>query len=180
MLSNLLFHNNCTVWGQYYSLLWGAYNSQHYLSWSPCYRIHAVSVVSNNVESLYQRIQKHLDEFKVQTSAKDLVNMIGGYMGERYGKCTEEDLSKWMCIKTHSSGESGWRLHGLDPPCPHVFSLVLPPKIWVHASLASRVISREVCSEAFNNGHPKAEHNKLCSPIAASPFCISRAWAVVF
>ena len=64
---------------------------------SPCCRIHAVTVVSKNVEYIYQRIQKHLDELKVQASSRDLVNVIGGYVGEGYGKCTEEDLSKTRC-----------------------------------------------------------------------------------
>ena len=50
--------------------------------------------VANSVDYCYQLIQEHLDEFKVQASARDLVNVIGGYVGEGYGKCTEEDLSK--------------------------------------------------------------------------------------
>ena len=39
-------------------------------------------------------IQKELEVFGMKVTARDLLNIIGDYIGESYGKCTEDDLSK--------------------------------------------------------------------------------------
>ena len=50
--------------------------------------------IAQDTEICYDLLQEHLDEFKVQANSRDLVNVIGGYVGEGYGKCTEDDLRK--------------------------------------------------------------------------------------
>ena len=57
------------------------------------YRIHAVTI-ANSPETCYELFQDHLKEFQLQLEGRDLVNVIGGYIGEGYGKCTEDDLRK--------------------------------------------------------------------------------------
>jgi hypothetical protein len=38
-------------------------------------------------------MDEHLREYGLQVDIRKLVNIIGGYTGEGYGKCSEDDLS---------------------------------------------------------------------------------------
>lgn len=55
------------------------------------YRIHAISI-ANSREYCYELIKEHLEEFKITAEARDLVNVIGDYVGEGYGKYSDDDL----------------------------------------------------------------------------------------
>lgn len=59
---------------------------------SRAYRVHGVSV-ANNAESCYGFITDHLEELGLKVDSKELVNIMDGYIGDGYGKCTEDDLS---------------------------------------------------------------------------------------
>ena len=49
--------------------------------------------VANSVEDCYSIIARHLEKYGLQVEAGDVVNIIGGYVGDGYGKATEDDFS---------------------------------------------------------------------------------------
>ena len=52
--------------------------------------------IGQRVEDCYEAMQNHLEEFGLQVKSRELVNIIGGYVGEGYGKCTQDDLRKYV------------------------------------------------------------------------------------
>ena len=60
--------------------------------------------IGKSVENCYEAIQNHLQEFGVDVESRELVNIIGGYIGEGYGKSTKDELGEW--VLTSSSRHS--------------------------------------------------------------------------
>ena len=54
-------------------------------------RLHGVTI-GWSVEKCYEDFQNHLQEFGVEVESRELVNIIGGYVGEGYGKSTKDEL----------------------------------------------------------------------------------------
>ena len=50
--------------------------------------------IASSADYNYTVIQEHLDSYKLEANARELVNVLDDYIGEGYGKCTKDDLRK--------------------------------------------------------------------------------------
>ena len=64
-----------------------------------CVRIHAVSI-GIPVDSCYKLVDDHIKELGlIDINARDIVDLIDGYIGLSYGKSTKEEMGKYRVIR---------------------------------------------------------------------------------
>ena len=65
------------------------------------YRIHGVSI-GIPVDSCYKLVDDHVKELGlVDVNARDIVDLVDGYIGLGYGKSSQQEMGKLLCMHDH-------------------------------------------------------------------------------